>query len=99
MQIRGPRSLFTIKRRNNTYDVTGGTRFSDTRYSDTRFSDTRYSSIETIGLGLGIGIGLGIACVGIAGVGITGTGHWSEGSLVRKLYSRRVRVRVRVRVG
>jgi len=25
-----------------------------------------------------------------------GTGHWSEGSLVRKLYSRRVRVRVRV---
>ena len=27
-----------------------------------------------------------------------GTGHWSEGSLVRKLYSRRVRVTVKVRV-
>ena len=30
-------------------------------------------------------------------VTVTGTGHWSEGALVRKLYSRRVRVRVRVR--
>ena len=27
----------------------------------------------------------------------SGTGHWSEGSLVRKLYSRRVRVSVRFR--
>ena len=30
---------------------------------------------------------------------IRGTGHWSEGSLVRKLYSRRVTVTVTVRVG
>ena len=33
------------------------------------------------------------ACVGVSWE----TGHWSEGSLVRKLYSRRVRVRVMFR--
>ena len=31
-------------------------------------------------------------CVIKPGIEALGTGHWSEGSLVRKLYSRRVRV-------